>query len=250
MEKQSEEAPQIDIESSKVKVAIVVGVTIAYVMAYSPLSKPLGNVAGILAVVPVITVGWAFGFRYGLLAGMMAFPINSALVILLPDLEWRDWASDGGVLGTGALILVGGVVGRLSDLTANMNRSLGEHERMEEALRDSQTRLRLALEAAAMTAFEVDRQTGEHTHYGALQQVFGLGPSASGMSEEAFIDMVHPEDREWLAREDERVFETGNAATVEFRVVRPDGEVRWIEARSKVIYDSLVKTRFEEVPAL
>ena len=347
------------------KLALVVGVAVAYVAAYTPLSHVFGNVTGIFAVVPVITVAWALGLRFGLLGGLMAFPINSLFVLLLPDREWSDWAFDDGVLGTGALILVGGVVGRLSDLTVSMKLSLIERELLEgalrdgetrlhlalaaagmsvwemdkqtrqptlsggydrlygfdtatspltyeaylervhsddreriiqensgafdsgippegeyrivlpdgnvrwietrsrfsyddtgtpvqiigtdiditerklaeQALRDSEARLRLALESAAMMTYEVDARTRQNSHYGSPQQVFGLEPSSSVMSNEAFFEMVHPEDREWLADEDERAFATGVAPTVEFRIVRPDGEVRWIEARGKVICD-------------
>ena len=217
--------------------ALVLGATIVYVLVYMPLAILFGNAAGILAVVPVIVAGWTLGRRAGLLAGILSFPVTSLLVLLLSDLEWRDWVGGGGVLGTGALILVGGVVGHLTDLKARITRSLGGSRGVEDALRESETRLRLALGAAAMTTYEHDAVTGRHALYGDLRQVYGLGLSATTMTHKAFLEMVHPEDREWFARDGERSLETGIVPTIEFRFVRPDGEVRWIEGRSELVYD-------------
>ena len=118
---------------------------VAYVAAYAPLSHALGTAAGILAVVPVVATAWVFGQRVGLIAGLMGFPVNSLLVVLLTDVEWLEWAAEGGALGTGALALIGGVIGRLRDLTLTTNRALSDRIRAEEEIR----RLALAVETTS-----------------------------------------------------------------------------------------------------
>ena len=118
--------------------ALVVGTAFAYIAAYAPLYIVLGEATGILAVVPVITAAWFFGFRIGLLAGFLGFVVNSLLVILVVEMGWRDWAADGGLLGTGALVLVGGVVGRLRDLASSTKRALTERRQLQEQLVQAQ----------------------------------------------------------------------------------------------------------------
>ena len=95
---------RIDEWPARAMAALVVGTAFAYIAAYVPLYIVLGKATGILAVVPVITAAWVFGFRIGLLAGFLGVVVNSLLVILVGEMGWREWAADGGLLGTGALL--------------------------------------------------------------------------------------------------------------------------------------------------
>ncbi|MEJ7584026.1 MAG: PAS domain-containing protein [Acidimicrobiales bacterium] len=73
---------------------------------------------------------------------------------------------------------------------------------------------------------------------GNAQQSLGLAPEAFGTDPEAFLAVIHPEDRE-----EHRALVLGAAGAGgdvqnEFRVMRPDGEVRWVEVRGRVITDT------------
>ena len=134
----TERIRRIDEWPTRATTALVVGTAFAYIAAYAPLYVVLGNTTGILAVVPVITAAWFFGFRIGLLAGFLGFVVNSLLVILVAETGWREWAADGGLLVTGALVLVGGVVGRLRDLASSTKRALTERRQLQEQLVQAQ----------------------------------------------------------------------------------------------------------------
>lgn len=53
----------------------------------------------------------------------------------------------------------------------------------------------------------------------------------------SFMDLVHAEDRLRVGREVQAALAEGWDRPLQFRIVRPDGEVRWIEAHAKVEFD-------------
>ena len=66
-------------------------------------------------------------------------------------------------------------------------------------------------------------------------EIFGIDPEDFAGTEDAFFQMVHPDDRESLARKRAEWLERGGDLDVEHRIVRPDGEVRWVHERARVI---------------
>ena len=68
--------------------------------------------------------------------------------------------------------------------------------------------------------------------------MFGLtGNSLRADPSDVFLDCVHPEDRGRVARVIEKAVEEMSALEIEYRVIRPDGEVRYVHARAKVHSD-------------
>ena len=96
-----------------------------------------------------------------------------------------------------------------------------------------------ALQAARMTMFCLKARTGESIFVGDIKGVYGVDSPAPFTTFEAFLENVHLEDRERLAQENARGFATGSVPDTEFRVVWPDGEMRWIAARGQLIRDDL-----------
>ncbi|QRX82507.1 amino acid permease [Glaciimonas sp. PAMC28666] len=70
-----------------------------------------------------------------------------------------------------------------------------------------------------------------HIIYGRSVAEFDVDPTL-------WRSIVHPEDRTKVMRWLEQVF-TGEAQTLEYRIVRPDGEVRWLEDRARSVRDAL-----------
>src|SRR5205814_1941378 len=72
--------------------------------------------------------------------------------------------------------------------------------------------------------------TGRITWSPSLEVIHGLAPGTFQGTLEAFEAAMHPEDRERLRASVRAALERGEDRT-EYRVVRPDGAVRWIEGR-------------------
>jgi PAS domain S-box-containing protein len=123
--------------------------------------------------------------------------------------------------------------------TINLARQRAEEElfRTKEALRASQERLRAALSAAGTGTFRWDIPTNTVEWDGNLDRLFGLDPAKREQSLEAFLSAVHPEDRAAVEQSLARCAHDGSNFDMEFRVVRPDGDVRWIHDKAKAFRD-------------
>lgn len=68
-------------------------------------------------------------------------------------------------------------------------------------------------------------------------EIFGIQRADLGGTLEDYLQLVHPDDREWLRRHGDEWLETGGEFKAEYRVVRPDGEVRWVSARGEMVVE-------------
>ena len=105
----------------------------------------------------------------------------------------------------------------------------------EELSRRNEDKLYLALSSARMGSwdwhpFDHSMDWDERTH-----ALFGLAPSAFSGCYEQFLEMIHPEDRQQVAKEFARALERCSEYDGAFRVIWPtDGSVHTLRARSKV----------------
>lgn len=106
--------------------------------------------------------------------------------------------------------------------------------RVEAALRTSEDRRRLALDAGRMGTWEWDTRSGRVHWDGALFDLLGLPETSAALTVEAFFERVHPEDRADLRQQLAAASDPGGQFQSEFRIVRPDGEVRWLAGRGRV----------------
>ena len=107
--------------------------------------------------------------------------------------------------------------------------------------RQSDERLRLALDAAGMAIWEMDAETGAMWWSAQAGGVFGMpnGEEAARTRLPHVVQRIHPEDRaSFQAAVAEAVARAGEIHRIQSRVVRPDGTIRWIEARGQSWLDS------------
>ncbi|HVY18549.1 MAG TPA: PAS domain S-box protein [Bauldia sp.] len=116
-------------------------------------------------------------------------------------------------------------------------RDIHERRLTEEALRESEGRLRVALSAGRMGTWSGNFRTGEQRWDATQYALFGVSPGVKP-SRELFLSLVHPEDTAAIALDPTRLPAPGTFLDSEFRIERPDGEERWITASSLVLYDS------------
>jgi PAS domain S-box-containing protein len=105
-----------------------------------------------------------------------------------------------------------------------------EARRTQQALRESSERLQLAMEAAKAGSFDIPLdEAGPVKVTGAVSRLFGFAPEEGRRAAE-YLERVHPDDREDVARAIREAFEQGVGHTIEYRIVRPDGSVVWVSS--------------------
>jgi len=110
--------------------------------------------------------------------------------------------------------------------------------RAEDQLALERERLSLALNAGMMGVYDMDLRQNRLWWSPEIYAVFGLSPQTFVPSRDAFKALVHPEDRDSLWNSLEESVRDHKPFTYEFRVVRPDGQLRWIATRARSEYDS------------
>ena len=108
-------------------------------------------------------------------------------------------------------------------------RSVYEAER---ALRSSEERRLLAIEAADMGTWFRDVRSGQLTWDDRCYSVFGIEPG-SPVDYRSFLEMVHPEDRARTDAAVHRAITEFQHYDIEYRIVKPSGDVRWISAKGQ-----------------
>ncbi|HEY9709396.1 MAG TPA: PAS domain S-box protein, partial [Oculatellaceae cyanobacterium] len=114
-----------------------------------------------------------------------------------------------------------------------LEREILERQQAEEALRQSEERLRLALDAAQMGSWEWNFLTNHRTWSSRMEQLFGLEVGVFDGTYETFMACVHPEDRQDITQALNRAMLEQQDYHHQFRVVWSDGSIHWIEAKGK-----------------
>jgi PAS domain S-box-containing protein len=104
-----------------------------------------------------------------------------------------------------------------------------------DALRAALDRLSLALSATGLGVWERELATRKVTWSDTMHRLFGRTPEQFSGSPDEVLSFVHPEDRKAFQEAHEGATQ-GESDTFEheFRIVRPDGEVRWVYQRGQV----------------
>lgn len=107
----------------------------------------------------------------------------------------------------------------------------------KEVLPDSEEQLGLALEAARMGAWNWNILTGQMQWSTNMEVLFGLSPGEFDGSFATFIHCLHPDDREDVQKALHAALSTGTHYDIVFRVVLPNGRIRWTLNKGKVYDD-------------
>jgi PAS domain S-box-containing protein len=99
-----------------------------------------------------------------------------------------------------------------------------------------EARLQLALEAGDMGAWEYWIPEGRVLWSETLERIHGLEPGTFGGTFEDYQRDIHPEDRSLVLDTVSHTL-SGEPHRLRYRIIRPDGEVRWLEARGTLLRD-------------
>jgi two-component system sensor kinase FixL len=140
----------------------------------------------------------------------------------------------------GFILLVGSTYKRLRE-AAEVREALrleAARRAAAESLRDSEARLQLAQVAGRVGTWDWDVLRGVATCSEAYCRLYGLDPKGPGhQSPEEWLAQVHPDDRERARRTRTDTLNSGRLEN-EYRIVRPDGSVRWVFDRGVPTFDS------------
>ncbi len=109
-----------------------------------------------------------------------------------------------------------------------------ERRNAEIALRESEQRLNAAQRIGAIGCWEWDLATDLITGSQEMYRLLGVDPANTDANVFALLDrLVHPDDREEIRRNALEVRARGVITPLEFRLVTPDGSVRWMASQGQ-----------------
>jgi diguanylate cyclase (GGDEF)-like protein/PAS domain S-box-containing protein len=124
---------------------------------------------------------------------------------------------------------VSGALGIAIDVTEQMQ--------VEEALRKSELSLASAQEIAHLGNWERDFGSGATTWSDECLRILGLVPGRDVMDPAAFFDFDHPDDAEFVRRTVAESQATYAAYSIDHRIIRRDGIVRWVHEHGEYLMD-------------
>ncbi len=106
---------------------------------------------------------------------------------------------------------------------------------VEEELRGRELEARLAFAAGRMGSWRWDTATGQVFWSEEMEAAYGLAPGTFAGTFAAFLELIHPDDRDRIAAELETSTAAGTDFSMEHRALLPDGTLRWFEGRGSAV---------------
>ncbi|MCX7719451.1 MAG: PAS domain-containing protein [Candidatus Sumerlaeaceae bacterium] len=122
------------------------------------------------------------------------------------------------------------LVGFVQDIT--------ERKIAEEALRRSEQTLAKAQALAHLGHWDYDFASQIAVCSDEMYRIFGLEPRSVPFSNDLFLSCVHPDDRALVEERSRQVFDQMTDYEVEHRIVRPDGEIRYVHSHAQIQRDA------------
>ncbi len=159
------------------------------------------------------------------------------------DERWHQRSDGGRFWASGELMPLKGdgnaapIVGFVKIL-----RDRTEHRLQEARLRDlndtlkaSEARLQLALDVGGMGIWQYDLKTRAGRWWPGMDSLHGLPAGTRSMHLDAYFELVHPDDCQRVVSSVSDAIANKSGHHVEYRVIWPDGSVRWLESRSNLV---------------
>lgn len=212
--------------------------------------RPLHPFPLLLAFPTVVLCGWFFGMAGSFGCALVDVVLIDALMTHSQLRFSRDIVSETVRLAVFLVLstLLGVMIRRLADqkaelksqqlkknlLLAQTQRQMAEERvRAGNALRERDELLQIALHASGLGLWTWEIEEDAVFRSDELYRMVGRAPGSLSSDPEAWLEVVHPDDRDMLAARIENSRENGGDYNYNYRIVRPDGSVRWLESQGR-----------------
>ncbi len=120
---------------------------------------------------------------------------------------------------------------------ANRIANAVERRRSLAALQKSEAHLARAQQIADLGSWTWDIETGGLYWSDQIYRIAGVEPDTWDATYDAFLELVHPDDRDAVTTAVDRALAGDSAYDIEHRIVRPDGDVRTVHERAEIARD-------------
>ena len=124
------------------------------------------------------------------------------------------------------------------DFIVGVVRDITERKRIEVALQISERRLKLAAASGHLGIWDRDIESGNQIWDDRMYVIFGVAKDSFPATFEAWAKCLHPDDRERVIEENQAAVRGEKDYDTEFRILHPDGSVKYIKAKGIVIRDT------------
>ena len=118
---------------------------------------------------------------------------------------------------------------------------MAERVAAEAALSESDLQLRMALKGARMGTWSWEIATGKIVWSEGMAALFGIGREGFDGTYDTWSRQVHPEDRDHRQQKIQHTLATNEPYQAEYRLLRPDGTIRWMRSIGDVFRDAAGK---------
>ncbi|MBC1221350.1 PAS domain S-box protein [Nostoc sp. UCD122] len=119
-----------------------------------------------------------------------------------------------------------------------ISRDISDRKQTEQALQQSEQRLRMAQRAGKIGTWEWNVTTGEVSWSEGIWEILGLEIGTEEPGVKPWVDFIHPDDRPQVMEGVEKVLAEGKEYYDEFRIVRRDNTVIWVASKGQIIRDA------------
>lgn len=169
---------------------------------------------------------WA-ALRFGQRGGVTATFILSVIVVWATYNGYGPFTTE---TVSQSLLLAQAFMGVIASTMLILGAALSERTHAEEKLRSSETRFRTLIEDSTDGIYLVDTAGKIQYQTPSVKHILGYPPEEL-IGKNAFEVLIHPDDRECVLKlHQELSQQPGHIVTSQYRVVRNDGSIRWIES--------------------